>query len=125
MRDKLIEIIAEELGSINFAKLISAGIADRLIENNVILLPDKLKDSWELTSSFVLSLFCSNEEELDKMKREFEFQNVNQILTDIRKYLNGLLAEWNGSDIKLESISLVEKQLTNLTEYAEKLGVEL
>ena len=50
---------------------------------------------------------------------------TKEILTDIRDYLNGLLAEWNGTDIHLESICLVEKQLVNLTEYAKKLGVEL
>ena len=105
----------------------------RLIINeeneNVILLPDKLKDSWELTSSFVLRLFCSNEEELDKMKREFELHKVKQILTDIRAYLETEKRRVANSDIYLLQIREVEKfadkALAYLTEYAEKLGVEL
>ena len=52
-------------------------------------------------------------------------KEVKQILTDIRDYLNGLLEEWNGADVHFDQISLVENQLANLTEYAEKLGVEL
>ena len=60
-----------------------------------------------------------------KRKKERETRKPEKILTDILNYLNGLLAEWNGAGIHLERICLVEKQLVNLAEYAEKLGVEL
>lgn len=42
MRDRLIEIIADELGSINCAKLIAADITDRLLANGVVLPPVKV-----------------------------------------------------------------------------------
>ena len=57
--------------------------------------------------------------------RYMEKDDRRKILTDIRDYLNGLLEEWNGADVHFDQISLVENQLANLTEYAEKLGVEL
>ena len=44
MRDRLIEIIADELGSINCAKLIAEDIADRLLENGGIMPPCKVGD---------------------------------------------------------------------------------
>ena len=44
MRDRLIEIIADELGSINCAKLLAADIADRLLSNGVIVPPCKVGD---------------------------------------------------------------------------------
>lgn len=47
-------------------------LTDYLIANNVFVLPEQMKDSWELTSSFVLRLFCANEEEVNKIKQEFE-----------------------------------------------------
>ena len=58
-------------------------------------------------------------------KEKLALRKPEKILTDIRDYLNELLAEWNGADVHFEKISLVEKQLENLTEYAKKLGVEL
>ena len=42
MRDRLIEIIADELGSINCAKLIAKDIADRLLAEGVIVPPVKV-----------------------------------------------------------------------------------
>ena len=63
--------------------------------------------------------------QVDEIKEKFDIDYKKKILTDIRDYLNGLLAEWNGAGIHLERICLVEKQLVNLAEYAEKLGVEL
>lgn len=126
MRDKLIGLIKS--GGVIIPETAEA-VADHLIANNVILFPDKLKDSWELTSSFVLRLFCSNEEELDKMKREFECQKVKQILTDIRDYLVAKAElvrerdmEWLGQSAMLNLIAIEHKELK---EYAEKLGVEL
>lgn len=122
MRDKLIELIES---SRYWGAGTSAEIADRLIANNVFVLPEQMKDSWELALPFLMRLFATDEEQIEKVHREFELQEVKKILTDIRDYLNGLLAEWNGADVHFEQISLVKKQLANLTEYAEKLGVEL
>ena len=45
MRDRLIEIIADELGDINCAKLWAADIADRLLANGVIVPPCKVGDT--------------------------------------------------------------------------------
>ena len=42
MRDRLIEIIADELGDINCAKLWATDIADRLLANGVIVPPCKV-----------------------------------------------------------------------------------
>ena len=122
MRDKLIELIES---SRYWGAGTSAEIADHLIANNVFVLPEQMKDSWELALPFMARLFVADEAEIESIKREFEIQKVKQILIDIRDYLNGLLTEWNGAGIHLERICLVERQLVNLTEYAEKLGVEL
>lgn len=120
MRDKLIELIES---SRYWGAGTSAEIADHLIANNVFVLPEQMKDSWELTSAFVLRLFCANEEEVTKMKQEFEYQKIKQILTDIRDYL----VAWqdnNAIDYSAEKW-IAETALADLTEYAEKLGVEL
>ena len=69
-------------------------------------------------------LICNFEKAVASRKAN-DLRKPEKILTDIRDYLNGLLAEWNGADVHFERISLVEKQLESLTEYAEKLGVEL
>ena len=98
-------------------------LTDYLIANNVFVLPEQIKDSWELTSAFVLRLFCANEEEVSKIKQEFDLQKVKQILTDIRDYL----MSWrdnNAIDYSAERW-IDENALADLTEYAEKLGVEL
>lgn len=128
MRDKLIELIES---SRYWGAGTSAEIADPLLSNNVFVLPEKIKDSWELTSAFVLRLFCANEEEVAKIKQEFEYQKIKQILTDIRDYLlRGKLAFEKTTDF--ESVLFgagvqvfIDKALADLTEYAEKLGVEL
>ena len=129
MREKLVELIKR--GGVIIPETAEA-VADYLIANNVILLPDKLKDSWELTSAFVLRLFCSNEEEVNKMKQEFEIQKVKQILTDIRDYLVAILDEWhrrsdepNFLENNIMVYNHIRKELDDLTEYAEKLGAEL
>ena len=131
MRDKLKDILMEIFNT-DFKGDYESGIedmADRLIEHNVFVLPEQMKDSWELTSAFVLRLFCSNEEEVNKMKQEFECQKVKQILTDIRDYLVTEKGRVANSDIYILQIQAVEKfadkALADLTEYAEKLGVEL
>ena len=98
-------------------------LTDYLIANNVFVLPEQMKDSLELTSAFVLRLFCANEEEVSKIKQEFELQKVKQILTDIRDYL----MSWrdnNAIDYSAERW-IDETALADLTEYAAKLGVEL
>jgi hypothetical protein len=129
MRDKLIELI--KMGGVIIPETAEA-VADHLIENNVFVLPDKLKDSWELTSVFVLRLFCANEEEVAKIKQEFECQKIKQILTDIRDYLVAILDEWhrridepNFYEQNIGVYNHIRKELDDLTEYAKKLGVEL
>lgn len=53
MRDRLIEIIADELGSINCAKLIAEDIADRLLENGGIMPPCKVGDTvWYIDKNY-------------------------------------------------------------------------
>lgn len=126
MRDKLIELIKK--GGVIIPETAEA-VADYLIANNVFVLPEQMKDSWELTSSFVLRLFCSNEEELDKMKREFECQKVKQILTDIRDYLvekqQGIKKQEFNVIVRETALAILDAQIVVLKEYAEKLGVEL
>jgi hypothetical protein len=89
-----------------------------------------MKDSWELTSAFVLRLFCANEEEVAKIKQEFEIQKVKQILTDIRDYLLSKEKSVNrfgdvGTIMSIGICEFIKTALADLTEYAEKLGVEL
>lgn len=79
MRDKLIELIES---SRYWGAGTSAEIADRLIANNVFVFPEKLNDSWELCSGFITRMFVANEDELEKIKKEFELQEVKKILTD-------------------------------------------
>ena len=126
MRDKLVELIKR--GGVIIPETAEA-VADYLIENNVLILPEQMKDSWELTSAFVLRLFCSNEEEVNKMKQEFEIQKVKQILTDIHNYLmekaklvSEMDMEFLGQSAMLNLLAIEERELKN---YAEKLGVEL
>ena len=134
MRDKLIELIIEKIPTeirIDCFPDVDA-VADHLIANNVFVLPEQMKDSWELTSAFVLRLFCANEEEVTKMKQEFEYQKIKQILTDIRDYLLAILDEWhkridepNFYEQNIGVYNHIRKELDDLTEYAKKLGVEL
>lgn len=103
-------------------------LTDYLIANNVFVLPEQMKDSWELTSAFVLRLFCANEEEVSKIKQEFELQKVKQILTDIRDYLVKMqkcLAIESRMCPKIRETALVLSMIEDLHKYAEKLGVEL
>ncbi len=60
MRDKLIEIIADELGSINCAKLWAADIADRLLANGVIVPPCKVGDKMYFDGKYFAS-HCAGE----------------------------------------------------------------
>lgn len=126
MRDKLIELIES---SRYWGAGTSAEIADHLIANNVFVLPEQMKDSWELCSGFITRMFVANEEELKKIKKEFELQEVKQILTDIRDYLVAKAElvresdmEFLGQSAMLNLLAIEEKELK---EYAEKLGVEL
>jgi hypothetical protein len=104
-------------------------LTDHLIANNVFVFPEKLNDSWELCSGFITRMFVANEEELEKIKKEFELQEVKKILTDIRDYLVTEKVRVANSDIYLLQIQEVkkfaDKAIAYLTEYAEKLGVEL
>lgn len=126
MRDKLIELIKR--GGIIIPETAEA-VADYLIANKVFVFPEKLNDSWELCSGFITRMFVADEAELDKIKREFECQKIKQILTDIRDYLVTEKGRVANSDIYLLQIQAVgkfaDKALAYLTEYAEKLGVEL
>ena len=133
MRDKLIELIIEKIPTetrIDCFPDVEA-IADYLISNNVFLLPEKLKDSWEFALPFMVRLFVSEEAEFEKIKGEFEFSQKKKILTDIRDYLVGRKAEWGNEKYEINQIMglgvkvFVDKALADLTEYAEKLGVEL
>ncbi len=117
MRDRLIELIKK--GGVIIPETAEA-VADYLIANNVFVLPEQMKDSWELCSGFITRMFVANEEELEKIKCEFEFSQKKQILTDFRDYI---LKEWDNAYVDEEPI--FTKALSDLTEYAEKLGVEL
>lgn len=132
MRDKLIKIISEYMNLESMFVGATEKFADYLIANNVFVLPEQMKESWELTSAFVLRLFCANEEEVEKIKQEFELQKVKQILTDIRAYRVAILDEWyrridepNFYEQNIGVYNHIRKELDDLTEYAEKLGVEL
>ena len=106
----------------------SAEIADHLIANNVFVLPEKMKDSWELALPFMMRLFGADEAEIDKIKQEFECQKVKQILTDIRDYLverQRCLAIESRMCPKIRETALVLSMIEDLKMYAEKLGVEL
>ncbi|MBR2388251.1 MAG: hypothetical protein IKB02_05730 [Clostridia bacterium] len=136
MRDKLIEIIENGertvLGhTIRGTSYYTEALADYLIANNVFVLPEKMKDSWELALPFMVRLFVSDEAEIEKIKGEFEFSQKKKILTDIRDYLligksvfekttdfNSVLF---GAGVQV----FIDQALSDLTEYAEKLGVEL
>ena len=121
MRDKLIELIKK--GGVIIPETAEA-VADYLIANKVFVFPEKLNDSWELCSGFITRMFVENEEELEKIKREFELKEVKKILTDIRDYL---AEKKKICDVTfdLEREMFVDTLLADLTEYTEKLGVEL
>ena len=91
-----------------------------------------MKDSWELALPFMMRLFVADEAEIEKIKGEFELQKVKKILTDIRDYLVAILDEWhirsdepNFLENNIMVYNHIRKELDDLTEYAEKLGVEL
>ena len=129
MRDKLIELLLNStpLHERDLDDDLADGeieaVADYLIANNVFVLPEQMKDSWELALPFMMRLFVADEAEIEKIKGEFEMQKVKQILTDIRDYL----VAWrdnNAIDYSAERW-IDETALADLTEYAQKLGVEL
>lgn len=144
MRDKLIEILKQidfEYGD-EFVGMFEDGykgappmaefFADHLIANNVFVLPEQMKDSWELALPFMARLFVADEAEIESIKREFEIQKVKQILTDIRDYLVAIIVEWhkridepNFLENNIMVYNHIRKELDDLTEYAERLGVEL
>jgi hypothetical protein len=66
----------------------------------------------------------ADEAEIEKIKGEFELQKVKKILTDIRDYLaeKKKICDYTWD---LEREMLLDTLLSDLTEYAEKLGVEL
>ncbi|MBP3573908.1 MAG: hypothetical protein J6J71_04800 [Prevotella sp.] len=129
MKDRLIELIKK--GGVIIPETAEA-VADYLIANNVFVLPEQMKDSWELALPFMMRLFVADEAEIEKIKGEFELQKVNQILTDIRNYLVAILDEWhrridepNFYEQNIQVYNHIRKELDDLIEYAEKLGVEL
>ena len=126
MRDKLIELIKR--GGVIIPETAET-VADYLISNNVFVLPEKMKENWGLALPFMMRLFATDEEQIEKVHRDFERKEVKQILTDIRDYLVTEKGRVANSDIYLLQIQAVEKfadkALADLTEYAEKLGVEL
>lgn len=126
MREKLVELIKR--GGVIIPETAEA-VADYLIANNVFVLPEQMKDSWELALPFMMRLFVADEAELEKIKDEFELQEVKKILADIRNYLETEKGRVANSDIFILQIKEVEKfadkALAYLTEYAKKLGVEL
>ena len=129
MKDKLIKIISEYMNLESVFVGATEKFADYLIANNVFVFPEKLNDSWEICGGFITRMFVADEADLDKIKREFECQKIKQILTDIRDYLVTEKGRVANSDIYLLQIQAVgkfaDKALAYLTEYAEKLGVEL
>jgi hypothetical protein len=67
-----------------------------------------------------------------KRKKEREMRTPEKILTDIRDYLVAILDEWhkridepNFYEQNIGVYNHIRKELDDLTEYAEKLGVEL
>lgn len=81
---------------------------------------------------FLMRLFATDEEQIEKVHREFERKEVKQILTDISDYLMAILDEWhrrsdepNFLENNIMVYNHIRKELDDLTEYAEKLGVEL
>lgn len=129
MRDKLIELIES---SRYWGAGTSAEIADHLIANNVFVLPDELENNLELTAKFLMGLFLNSEEEIEKTKEIFEFSQTKKILTDIRDYLVAILDEWhrrsdepNFYEQNIGVYNHIRKELDDLAEYAEKLGVEI
>ncbi len=137
MKNKLIEIIRQGekqvlVHTIRGTTYYTEALADYLIANKVFVFPEKLNDSWELCSGFIMRLFTADEAEIEKIKREFEFKEIerlnaekNQIFNDIRNYLEKH-AKWDMlSDENRIKASFVEQALSELSEYAKKLGVEL
>ena len=133
MREKLVELIKR--GGVIIPETAEA-VADHLLSNNVFVLPEKMKDNWELVLPFMMRLFATDEEQIEKVRREFERKEVKQILTDIRDYLLRAKISWKarneilGVDLPQTMVDVglelwVDKALADLTEYAEKLGVEL
>ena len=126
MREKLVELIKR--GGVIIPETAEA-VADYLIANNVFVLPEQMKDSWELALPFMMRLFVADEAELEKIKDEFELQEVKKILADIRNYLETEKGRVANSDIYLLQIQEVkkfaDKALAYLAEYAKNLGVEL
>ena len=138
MRDKLIDLICESIQTdecishCNHPYCIKCeSISDHLIANNVFVLPEQMKDSWELALPFMMRLFVADETEIEKIKGEFEFSQKKKILTDIRDYLlRGKSVFEKTTDFKGVLFGagvqvFIDQALADLTEYAEKLGVEL
>ena len=130
MRDRLIELLQNAPSDYAGNRGVGA-IADYLIANNVFVLPNELENNLELTAKFLMGLFLNSEEEIEKTKEIFEFSQTKKILTDIRDYLLQRKAECGNKKCEINQIMdlgvevFVDKAIADLTEYAEKLGVEL
>lgn len=132
MKDKLIKIISEYMNLESVFVGATEKFADYLIANNVFVFPEKLNDSWEICGGFITRMFVADEAELGKIKREFECKKVKQIITDIYNYLVAIIDEWhrrsdepNFIENNIMVYNHIRKEIDDLIEYAEKLGVEL
>lgn len=131
MKNKLIELIKS--GGVIIPETAEA-VADHLIENKVFVFPEKLNDSWEICSGFIMRLFSADEAEIEKIKREWEFKEIErlnaekkQILTDICNYLVEKQKKYKPQLCHMDRIMffVYAEQLFDIDEYAKKLGVEL
>ena len=73
-----------------------------------------------------------SDNQVEEIKEKFDTDYKKQILTDIRNYLVAILDEWykridepNFYEQNIGVYNHIRKELDDLTEYAEKLGVEL
>lgn len=87
MREKLVELIKR--GGVIIPETAEA-VADYLITNNVFVLPEQMKDSWELALPFMARLFVADEAEIDKIKGEFDFNQIERLNEENQIYKNAL-----------------------------------
>jgi uncharacterized protein (DUF2164 family) len=70
-------------------------------------------------------LFVSDEAEIEKIKREFEFSQKKKILTDIRDYLWRKMTTEISDTYYFSKREVWETAMRDLGNYAKNLGVEL
>lgn len=85
-------------------------------------------DDWLRGFAIMSKIFSVTENDLDEIKQKFDTKYKTEILTDIRDYLEKTKKTWKenneilGTDLPLFALN---RFIYDLTEYAEKLGVEL